>query len=127
MTSKAQLIYKSYMTYFHTFLPVYFYGMPNGKVYCMYARFNDSISVKSGLEFVFAEHEDFSYEYQSGKISGYGQTNISLGTFKQMVDQPEPRIRNINTNSGFQSYAEAQFFLEHNPEMRISNFELEKA
>ncbi len=127
MVMKAKLIHKSYMTYFHTFLPVYFYGMPNGKVYCMYAQFYDSAVKKSELEFVFAEHEDFSYDYQTGKIRGYGQNDISLNLFREMVEQPDPRIKNIETQGGFESYADAQHFLDNNLEMKINSFELETA
>ena len=111
MKTKAKLIYKSYMTYFHTFLPVYFYGMPNGKLYCMYARYPESNPDFSEFEFVFAEHEDFIFNYQAEKILFHGATEISLQNFKKMVDQPDQRVNIIETTSEIESYADAQFFL----------------
>jgi hypothetical protein len=47
----AKLIYKSHMTYIPTNLPVQFYGLPDGKVYLIYARFYDIKFGKSGLVF----------------------------------------------------------------------------
>lgn len=111
MESKAKLIYKSYMTYFHTFLPVYFYGMPNGKIYCMYGRFFDTKRNSSEIEFVFAEHEGFSYEYQTEELLANGQVRIDLQGFIEMVDQPDQRIKIIKTVGDFSSYSEAQSFL----------------
>ena len=112
MESKAKLIYKSYMTYFHTFLPVYFYGMPNGKIYCMYARFYQGEANKSEFEFVFAEHEDFTYDYDSDLVFVYGTKGIDLDGFKDLVDQPNQRIKLIEIYGRMKSYAEAQQFLE---------------
>lgn len=111
MESNARLIYKSYMTYFHTFLPVYFYGMPNGKVYCIYARFYENSTGNSSLEFVFAEHEDLTYDYGAGKIISLNYSEISLQGFIEIVDKPEQRIRELKVYGNIASYAEAQEFL----------------
>ena len=111
METKAKLIYKSYMSYFHTFLPVYFYGMPNGKVYCMYARYSESNADFSEIEFVFAEHEDFIFNYQTEEIFYHGAKEISAQSFKKMVDQPDQRVNIIETTNEIESYADAQFFL----------------
>ncbi|WP_319228503.1 hypothetical protein [Draconibacterium orientale] len=127
METKAKLIYKSYMTYFHTFLPVYFYGMPNGKVYCMYARYPESIPDFSEFEFVFAEHEDFIFNYHSEKILFHGAKEISSQSFKKMVDQPDQRVNIIETSSEIESYADAQFFLNEKIQMTGNKLAFEQA
>lgn len=110
MEKKARLLYKSYMTYFNTFLPVYFYGMPNGKVYCIYARYYNNNANNSKLEFVFAENENLTYNYQSDTIFEMG-TKVTLNNFKELVDQPEQRTRTLKIYSELNSYAEAQALL----------------
>lgn len=118
METKVRLLYKSYMTYFHTSLPVYFYGMPNGKVYCIYARYDKNNMNNTKLEFVFGENEIFTYNYHSHTISAFG-TEVSLHNFKELVDQPGHRIKKIKIYDGLQSYAEAQSFLNENRDKMI--------
>lgn len=110
MESQAQLIYKSYMTYFQPFLPVYFYGMPNGKVYCVYARFPENKQEGPELEFVFAQHDDFSYDYKSKKLA-CGYEKIDREDFIEWVDKPDQRIIILKVNNNLSSYMEAQAFL----------------
>lgn len=101
MKSSARIIYKSYMSYFHTFMPVYFYGMPNGKIQVMYAQFCDTLANTSGLEFIFAEHEDFAYDYETDKIYLQKFIEISKTDFMKMVDQPDQHIKVFSINDTF--------------------------
>lgn len=127
MEAKARLLYKSYMTYFHTFLPVYFYGTPNGKIYCIYGRLSKKLYHESSLEFQFMEHEDFNYDYELDVILAYGDKEISHENFKEMVDQPNQRLKTIKLFGNFTSYAEAQEFLNESVVKMIDNLEMEPA
>ncbi len=111
MKTKAVLIYKSYMTYFQTALPVYIYGMPDGSIYIIYTRFYEINFNNSGLEFVFAELEDFRIDFETGQLFLRKYIKISLNDFKEKIDQPEPRLRIIKAHRNMESYAEAQTFL----------------
>lgn len=126
MKSTARIIYKSYMTYFHTFMPVYFYGMPNGKIQVMYAQFCETQANKSGLQFIFAEHEDFIYDYESDKIYVQNIIELSKADFMHMVDQPDQRIKVFSINDTFNSYEEAQHFLNNKLHNKLDYFVLEQ-
>lgn len=126
MKSAARVIYKSYMTYFQTFLPVYFYGMPNGKIQVMYARYSDTQANKSGLEFIFAELEDFVYDYEWDKIYVQKFIEISRKDFMHMVDQPDQRIKVFSINDTFNSYADAQHFLNNKLHNKLDYFVMEQ-
>ncbi len=125
MEQKARLIYKSYMTYFHTFLPVYFYGMPNGKVYCFYARFIDNKTNRAGLEFIFARHDDFSYDYDSDRITTCGYLEINRQAFTELVDKPEQRITELKICGNLSSYAEAHSFINQKAQVMLHCLETE--
>ena len=126
MKSSARIIYKSYMTYFHTFMPVYFYVMPNGKIQVMYARFCGTQNNKAGLEFIFAEHEDFIYDYETDKIFFQKFIEISRNDFMHKVDQPEQRIKIFSINDTFNSYTEAQQFLNNKLHNKLGFFVMEQ-
>ncbi len=111
MKTKAMLLYKSYMTYFPTSLPVYFYGMPDDKIYLIYARFYDINFNKSSLEFVFAEQEDISINYETGQIITREYLKIDLNDFKEFVDRPDPRLKIVNVFRNLDTYTEAQVIL----------------
>ncbi|HPE77315.1 MAG TPA: hypothetical protein P5210_05905 [Draconibacterium sp.] len=126
MKSSARIIYKSYMTYFHTFMPVYFYGMPNGKIHVMYAQFSDTKTNKSGLEFIFAELEDFVYDYETEKIYVQKFIEVSRNDFMRLVDMPDQRIKVFSINDTFNSYAEAQHFLNNKLHSKLDYFVMEQ-
>ena len=107
------LLYKSYMTYFPTSLPVYFYGMPDGSIYIVYTRFYEINFNNPGLEFVFAELDDFSIDFESGQIFLRKYIKISLAGFKEKTDQPDPRLRIFKVVRNIESYTEAQAFINN--------------
>lgn len=105
------LLYKSYMTYFPTALPVYFYGMPDNRIYSIYARFYEINFNNSGLEFVFAENEDFAINYETGQIVTREYLNIDLTDFKEFVDRPDPRLKIVKVLRNLDTYSDAQVIL----------------
>ena len=121
MSQKPVLIYKSNMTYFHTALPVYFYGMPDGSISLVYARFYEINFHNTGLEFVFAELEDFSYDFETGQIYRYSSIEICLDDFREMVDRPETRIKITKSLRNIDSYAEAQVHMNRMAGSRKEN------
>jgi len=108
MKTKAILLYKSYMTYFQSALPVYFYGMPDGSIYIIYTRFYDINLNDTGLEFVFAELEDFRIDFETGQLFLGNYIKVSLTDFKEKMDQPEPRLKILKVHRNVESYADAQ-------------------
>ena len=111
MKAHAILLYKSYMTYFTTSLPVYFYGLPDNKIYSIYTRFYEINFNNSGLEFVFAEHEDFSINYETGEIITREYLKIDLSDFKESVDRPDPRVKILKVLRNLETYSDAQLIL----------------
>lgn len=126
MNSNARIIYKSYMTYFHTFFPVYFYGMPNGKIVAMYATYSDLSVSENDVEFVFAEHEDFVYDYANDKIFLNRHTEIDRADFKNLVDRPEQRTKIFYLTHDLKSYADAEQFLSRKSHPRLDYFVMEQ-
>jgi hypothetical protein len=112
MESMARLIHKTYTTYLPTTLPANFYGFPDGKVYIIYSRFYEINFDKSGLEFVFAEHEEFRYDYESDKIYLWENETRKRPVFAEIVDKPEPKIKIVKVYRSLNSYGEAQKLLE---------------
>ena len=111
MKTKAVLIYKSYMTYFPTALPVYIYGMPDSSIYIIYTRFYEKNLNNSGLEFVFAELEDFRIDFESGQLFLRKYIKISLSDFKEKIDKPDPRLRILKVLRNIESFSDAQAFI----------------
>lgn len=111
MKAHAILLYKSYMTYFTTSLPVYFYGLPDNKIYSIYARFYEIDFNNSGLEFVFAEQEDFTINYETGQICTREFVKIDLSGFKEIVDRPDPRLKILKVLRNLETYSDAQTIL----------------
>lgn len=107
MENYAKLIHKSHITYLPTKFPVQFYGLPDGKVYVIYARFYEIKMQRSGLEYVLAEHLEFSYHYKEGKLTLHGNPETQKSIYSELVDKPNPKIKIIKVNREFYSFAEA--------------------
>lgn len=114
MSSKARLIYKSNNTCFQTFLPVYFYGMSDGRMIVCYTRFKTSDTHDTKQEWVMALHCDFSYDYESDTILTYAMEKVGIEEFMDLTDNFEQRIKTIKTFGEFMSNAEAQKYLNNN-------------
>ena len=107
LESFAKLIHKTKITYLPTNFPVHYYGLPDGKVYVLYARFYEIKFQRSGLEFVLAEHLEFSFNYSEEKLILNGVTDRKYPVYPETVDKPNPKIKIIKVNREFNSFAEA--------------------
>ena len=108
----AKLIHKTYASYLPTAFPAHYYGMPNGKIYLVFSRFFRASEGRTGVEFVFAEHEDFLFDYEQEKVlTCSAEQHASV--FAENVDRPRAKINVLSINREFNSYGEAQVFIDH--------------
>ena len=107
MKNFAKLIHQSNITFIPTNLPVQFYGLPDGKVYLIYARFYKIKFDRSDLEFVLAEHMEFNYNYVNEKLFQLGNLDSKLPMYSEMVDKMNPKIKILKVYREFNSFAEA--------------------
>ena len=127
MEAKVKLLYRSYLTHFHTFMPVYFYGTPGGKIYCVYTRFNQRFHNETNLEIVFLQHKDLTYDYDLNLVFDNESNVIPPEIFKNQIDQSEQQYSLMKLHGRFKSYAEVQEFLNDKVVDNIRNLELEHA
>ncbi len=106
MESVAKLIHYSHLTYLPTNLPALFFGMPDNKVYLIYGRYYKLNSNKSELEFIFAVHSEFSYDYQNSKLVPGSISNSKYPVYNGMVDKPEPKFEILKVLNDIHSYDE---------------------
>ncbi len=111
MKALAKLIHQTPASYLPTVFPAHYYGMPNGKIYLVFSRFYEMAFGQSGLEFVFAEHNDFSFDYDNNKILNKENDTHKVPVFVEDVDRPGTKIRILSVNRSLNSYGEAQIFL----------------
>jgi len=107
MKNYAKLIHKSNITFLPTNFPVQFFGLPDGKVYLIYARFYEIKFDRSDLEFVLAEHAEFFYNYDDEKLFLFGNQGVQKPMYSEMVDKMNPKIKILKVNREFNSFAEA--------------------
>ncbi|NOR75171.1 MAG: hypothetical protein GQ525_08420 [Draconibacterium sp.] len=107
MKSIAKLIHKTHTTYLPTAFPAHYYGMPDGKIYLIYSRFYEIKFGESGLEFVFAVHKEFSYDYETEIIIPSIKIGRRVPVFAENVDIPDPKINIIKIIRSLNSYGEA--------------------
>lgn len=107
MESNARVIYKTYNSYLPTKLPVSFYGLPNGKVYVIYSRFYEKNIEETRLEFVFAQHEEFYYDYEGRQLILLENNNKLFPVVAEMIDKPEPKIKIKKVSRNLKTYSEA--------------------
>jgi hypothetical protein len=108
MKTKTRLIYKSLNTCFQTYLPVYFYGMNDGRMIVLHTRFKSNDPYDTTQEWVLAMHCDFSYDFESDTILTNALEKIGIEEFMDLADDLEQRVKTIKTFGDFSSNAEAQ-------------------
>ena len=108
MKSLAKLVHRTYATYLPTAFPAHYYGIPNGKIYLVFSRFYKVAFGKSGLEFVFAEHKDFSYDYENETILPKKKRRKKTKIFAEYVDNPNSKFNIFIISRKLKSYADAQ-------------------
>lgn len=111
MVPRAKLIHKTHTTYLPTPFPVHFYGMPDGKVYLVFSRFYEVDYGKTGLEFIFAVHKEFYYNYEKEELNSIQNDFFRNPIYSEMIDKPEPKIRTVKIYRNLNSYGEAQALL----------------
>ena len=114
MKTKIQLIYESLNTCFSTQLPVYFYGLSSGKMVVLYSCKKSDFAFDTTLKWILAEHEDFSYDYDSNTIFTNGIEEVGIDEFMELADNLEQRIKILATFGNFSSNSEAQHYLNLN-------------
>ena len=107
MENFAKLIHKSHITYLPTNFPAQFYGLPDGKVYIIFARLYEIKFQRSGIEFVTAEHLEFSYNYTDEKLILHGNQDSKKTVYPEQVDKQDPKFKILKVNREINSLAEA--------------------
>lgn len=111
MKSETKSIYKTYNSYLPTLLPVNYFGSADGKVFVIYSRFYEINLNKSGVEYVFALHKEFFYDYKYEKLILMEKGEKLFPVLAEMVDKPEPKIKILKVYRKLRSYNEAQYLL----------------
>lgn len=114
MKFKSQLIYQSTCTCFNTKLPVYFYGLNNGKIAILFACNKTDFAFDTALKWILAEHEDFSYDYESNTIFTNGDEEVGMAEFMDLADNLEQRVKIMATFGNFKTHADAQHYFNQN-------------
>jgi hypothetical protein len=107
MQTLAKLIHHTYASYLPTAFPAHYYGMPNGRIYVIFSRFYEIRFGGSGLEFVFAVHKEFKYDYEREIIIPKKKLQTKTPVFAESVDKPNSKINIIKICRGLNSYGEA--------------------
>ena len=107
MQTLAKLIHRTYASYLPTAFPAHYYGMPNGRIYVIYSRFYEIRFGGSGLEFVFAVHKEFKYDYEKEIIIPKKKFMIKMPVFAEQVDKPDLQFNIVKICRGLNSYGEA--------------------
>ncbi len=107
MQAIAKLIHRATASYLPIAFPALYYGMPNGRIYVVYSRFYEIQFVGSGLEFVFAVHKEFKYDYDREIIIPRKKFRINTPVFAEHIDKPNSKINIVKICRGLNSYGEA--------------------
>lgn len=107
MQTLAKLIHKATASYLPIAFPALYYGMPNGKIYVVYSRFYEIKFGGSGLEFVFAIHKEFKYDYEKEVILPRKKISFQTPVFSELVDRPNTKLNIVKICRGLNSYGEA--------------------
>jgi hypothetical protein len=96
---KPKLIYiaKGDEHYFPTPYPAYYYGMPDNKVYVIYSSHYEIPGGKVGSEFIIAELEEFSYNYEKETLLAYKDNDLWSLTVKEAVSGWTQKMEIIKT------------------------------
>lgn len=107
MKPVAKLIHRTYASYLPTAFPAHYYGMPNGKIFLIFSRFYEAAIGKTVVEFVFAEHKEFSYDYENDAVIATSNNKRQTPVFAENLDYPRAKYNVFNINRDLKSYGEA--------------------
>lgn len=120
MKVKSKLIYQSDNSCFQTFLPVYFYGMPDGKMLVVFTRFKNEDPMDTMQEWIVALHLDYHYDFSTGKIFTSENQEIDITEFMDLADNLEQRVRPLEWFGSFYSNHEAQSYLNQKIDLMLN-------
>lgn len=126
METFVKLIHQANMTYLPTKLPAQFYGLPDGKVYLIFPRFYEIKFDRTYLEYVMAEHKEFSYDYENGKLVPHSLPRKNAPVYNEMVDKPEPKIKILKIYRNLTSFAQARALLNRKAQKMMENIIAER-
>lgn len=107
MEKYARLIHQAQITFLPTSFPVKYFGMPNGKVYILFARLKKKEPRFSRMEYVLAEHLDFDYNYQTDTLIPKNGLKCHKKVYNEMVDNPDPKTKILKIYSRVTSFTDA--------------------
>lgn len=110
----ARLVYKSNNTCFRTFLPVYFYGMPSGKMVVLFTREKENLQLNKSVEWIVAEHLDFKFDYELDAIVDARNREMEFEEFMEYTDKLEQHVKHLRSFGNFSTYTDAQQYLNAN-------------
>jgi len=113
MRPVAKLLHKTCTTYLPSASPAHFYGMPDGNIYVIFSRFYNLSFDRSGIEFLFAIHKEFSFDYENEKVLSMDRTSNPLPVFAETIDKPNPKIKIVETRRDLNSFGEALMYLNN--------------
>jgi hypothetical protein len=91
---------------------VYYYGLPNGKVYLVYARFYEVKFDKTDLEFVIAIRKEFCYDVEDGSIYLRKDSGTNENATIEDFEKADPNIKIVKVYRNVNSFKEAEKKLE---------------
>lgn len=121
MSIKSRLIYKSNNTCFQTFLPVSFFGMPDGRMLVCYTQFRNDDEDDTTQEWVVALHADFTYDYETDVIYTLETQEVDIEEFMELADTLEQRVKPLKTFGKFYNNTEAQQFFNQNGKLLLQS------
>ena len=93
---------------FLSIFPVHYYGMPNGKILVVFSRYYEIKFGGSGLEFIFALHKDYAFDYENERIVNYYvKDRDNKLIFPELLDNPEMKTVIVKITRGVNSYGQA--------------------
>lgn len=125
MNTAAKLIHKTNVTYLPTAFPAHFYGMPDGKIYLVFSRFYKEKFRRTNIEFIFAEHQEFTYDYENDKVY-QNKMDRNIPVFLELLDKPNPKVNIVKVERNLSSYGEAFLYLNKQAlKMQVPHMELQ--
>lgn len=122
----VKLIHQANMTYLPTKLPAQFYGLPDGKVYLIFPRFYEIKFDRTYLEYVMAEHKEFSYDYENEKLIPHNHPRKNAPVYNEMVDKPEPQIKILKIYRNLTSFAQTRALLNRKAQKMMENIKAQR-
>ena len=106
---EAKLIYKAVESYLPTAYPAYYYGAPDNKVYVVYSAPYTTPAGKSGIEFIIAKNEEFTFNYLEERLVEIATQKTPL--LNSLVDKRNLIVTTIKSSKSCKNYDDAEALL----------------